>query len=223
MNNFAHMNRKNTITMKKIFYTILCAAVMLSCGGNKAKQESCNGDKGHCTEQHEGCSGNHEGCTGDHENCTGNHEGCTGDHEGCTGDHENCTGNHEGCTKHASEAKTGSIKIDTDTFIKNVADFNNPEWKYLGDKPAIVDFYADWCGPCKQIAPILEEIAKEYDGKLYVYKVNVDENKAIADAFKISAIPTLLFIPMQGEPKTEVGMTTKDNLEKIIKENLLKN
>ena len=196
------MNRKNTITMKKIFYTILCAAVMLSCGGNKAKQESCNGDKGHCTEQHEGCSGNHEGCTGDHENCTGN---------------------HEGCTKHASEAKTGSIKIDTDTFIKNVADFNNPEWKYLGDKPAIVDFYADWCGPCKQIAPILEEIAKEYDGKLYVYKVNVDENKAIADAFKISAIPTLLFIPMQGEPKTEVGMTTKDNLEKIIKENLLKN
>ena len=216
MNNFAHMNRKNRITMKKIFYTILCAAVMLSCGGNKAKQESCNGDKGHCTEQHEGCSGNHEGCTGDHENCTG-------DHEGCTGDHENCTGNHEGCTKHASEAKTGSIKIDTDTFIKNVADFNNPEWKYLGDKPAIVDFYADWCGPCKQIAPILEEIAKEYDGKLYVYKVNVDENKAIADAFKISAIPTLLFIPMQGEPKTEVGMTTKDNLEKIIKENLLKN
>lgn len=217
------MNRKNTITMKKIFYTILCAAVMLSCGGNKAKQESCNGDNGHCTEQHEGCSGNHEGCTGDHENCTGNHEGCTGDHEGCTGDHEECTGGHEGCTKHASEAKTGSIKIDTDTFIKNVADFNNPEWKYLGDKPAIVDFYADWCGPCKQIAPILEEIAKEYDGKLYVYKVNVDENKTIADAFKISAIPTLLFIPMQGEPKTEVGMTTKDNLEKIIKENLLKN
>ncbi|MBR5456846.1 MAG: thioredoxin [Bacteroidaceae bacterium] len=196
---------------------------MLSCGGNKAKQESCNGDNGHCTEQHEGCSGNHEGCTGDHENCTGNHEGCTGDHEGCTGDHEECTGGHEGCTKHASEAKTGSIKIDTDTFIKNVADFNNPEWKYLGDKPAIVDFYADWCGPCKQIAPILEEIAKEYDGKLYVYKVNVDENKTIADAFKISAIPTLLFIPMQGEPKTEVGMTTKDNLEKIIKENLLKN
>lgn len=217
------MNRKNTITMKKIFYTILCAAVMLSCGGNKAKQESCNGDKGHCTEQHEGCSGNHEGCTGDNENCTGNHEGCTGDNEGCTGDHENCTDNHEGCTKHTSEAKTGSIQIDTDTFIKNVADFNNPEWKYLGDKPAIVDFYADWCGPCKQIAPILEEIAKEYDGKLYVYKVNVDENKAIADAFKISAIPTLLFIPMQGEPKTEVGMTTKDNLEKIIKENLLKN
>ena len=209
--------------MKKIFYTILCAAIMLSCGGNKAKQENCNGDKGHCTEQHEGCSGNHEGCTGDHENCTGNHEGCTSDHENCTGNHEGCTGGHEGCTKHASETKTGSIKIDTDTFIKNVADFNNPEWKYLGDKPAIVDFYADWCGPCKQIAPILEEIAKEYDGKLYVYKVNVDENKAIADAFKISAIPTLLFIPMQGEPKTEVGMTTKDNLEKIIKENLLKN
>ena len=221
MNNFAHMNRKNTITMKKIFYTILCAAIMLSCGGNKAKQESCNGDKGHCTEQHEGCSGNHEGCTGDHENCTGNHEGCTGDHENCTGNHEECDGNHESCN-HKAEAKSGSIKIDTEAFIKTVVDFNNPEWKYLGDKPAIVDFYADWCSPCKMIAPILEEIAKEYAGKLYVYKVNIDENKAIAEAFKISAIPTLLFIPMEGEPKTEVGMTTKENLEKIIKDSLIK-
>ena len=72
------------------------------------------------------------------------------------------------------------------------------------------------------IAPILEEIAKEYAGKLYVYKVNIDENKAIAEAFKISAIPTLLFIPMEGEPKTEVGMTTKENLEKIIKDSLIK-
>ena len=187
--------------MKKILFTVLCAALMLSCGGNKAKQESCNSQNGECTEQHEGCSGNHEGCEGNHEGCSGNHEGCEG---------------------HSHEAKTGCIKIDTEGFIKKVADFNQAEWKYLGDKPAIVDFYADWCGPCKMIAPTLEEIAKEYDGKLYVYKVNIDDNKAIAEAFKISAIPTLLFIPMQGEPKTEVGMMTKEGLEKIIKENLLK-
>ena len=201
--------------MKKILFTVLCAALMLSCGGNKAKQESCNSQNGECTEQHEGCSGNHEGCEGNHEGCSGNHEGCEGNHEGYSG-------NHEGCEGHSHEAKAGCIKIDTDGFIKKVADFNQAEWKYLGDKPAIVDFYADWCGPCKMIAPTLEEIAKEYDGKLYVYKVNIDDNKAIAEAFKISAIPTLLFIPMQGEPKTEVGMMTKEGLEKIIKESLLK-
>lgn len=208
--------------MKKILFTVLCAALMLSCGGNKAKQESCNIQNGECTEQHEGCSGNHEGCEGNHEGCSGNHEGCEGNHEGCSGNHEGCSGNHEGCEGHSHEAKAGCIKIDTDGFIKKVADFNQAEWKYLGDKPAIVDFYADWCGPCKMIAPTLEEIAKEYDGKLYVYKVNIDDNKAIAEAFKISAIPTLLFIPMQGEPKTEVGMMTKEGLEKIIKESLLK-
>ncbi len=201
--------------MKKILFTVLCAALMLSCGGNKAKQESCNSQNGECTEQHEGCSGNHEGCSGNHEGCNGNHEGCSGNHEGCSGSHEGCEGDNH-------EAKAGCIKIDTDGFIKKVADFNQAEWKYLGDKPAIVDFYADWCGPCKMIAPTLEEIAKEYDGKLYVYKVNIDDNKAIAEAFKISAIPTLLFIPMQGDPKTEVGMMTKEGLEKIIKENLLK-
>ncbi len=203
------------MNMKKILFTVLCAALMLSCGGNKAKQESCNSQNGECTEQHEGCSGNHEGCSGNHEGCNGNHEGCSGNHEGCSGSHEGCEGDNH-------EAKAGCIKIDTDGFIKKVADFNQAEWKYLGDKPAIVDFYADWCGPCKMIAPTLEEIAKEYDGKLYVYKVNIDDNKAIAEAFKISAIPTLLFIPMQGDPKTEVGMMTKEGLEKIIKENLLK-
>ncbi len=208
--------------MKKILFTVLCAALMLSCGGNKAKQESCNSQNGECTEQHEGCSGNHEGCSGNHEGCSGGHEGCSGNHEGCDGNHEGCSGNHEGCEGHSHEAKTGCIKIDTDEFVKKVADFNQTEWKYLGDKPAIVDFYADWCGPCKMIAPTLEEIAKEYDGKLYVYKVNIDDNKAIAEAFKISAIPTLLFIPMQGDPKTEVGMMTKEGLEKIIKESLLK-
>ena len=180
--------------MKKILFTVLCTAIMLSCGGNKAKHEGCNGNHGECTEQHEGCSGNHEGCEG----------------------------NHEGCEGKKSEATAGCISIDTDGFIKKIANLHQTEWKYLGDKPAIVDFYADWCGPCKMIAPVLEELAKEYDGKLYVYKVNIDNNKAIAEAFKISAIPTLLFIPMQGEPEKKVGGISKEEFEKIIKENLLK-
>lgn len=177
-------------TMKKIIVTLLCAAVMISCGGSKEKTNECSGNHAECTHQHDDCNGNHEG--------------------------------YGGCEGHSHEAKAGCIKIDTDGFVKKVADFNQAEWKYLGDKPAIVDFYADWCGPCKEIAPTLEDIAKEYDGKLYVYKVNVDEASEIANAFGIKAIPTLLFIPMQGEPKTEVGMKTKEELEKIIKESLLK-
>ena len=176
--------------MKKIIVTLLCATVMISCGGSKEKTNECSGNHAECTHQHDDCNGNHEGCGG--------------------------------CEGHSHEAKAGCIKIDTDGFVKKVADFNQAEWKYLGDKPAIVDFYADWCGPCKEIAPTLEDIAKEYDGKLYVYKVNVDEAAEIANAFGIKAIPTLLFIPMLGEPKTEVGMKTKEELEKIIKENLLK-
>lgn len=114
------------------------------------------------------------------------------------------------------------IHIDTETFINKVADINQAEWKYLGDKPAIVDFYADWCGPCKMIAPSLEEIAAAYGDKIYVYKVNVDEAYEIADAFNISAIPTLLFIPMEGKAYKNVGYVEKEQIEKLISEHLLK-
>ena len=110
------------------------------------------------------------------------------------------------------------ITLDTEGFVQKVADINNPEWKYLGDKPAIVDFYADWCGPCKAIAPHLEEIAKEYEGKLYVYKINVDNDPEIADAFKIVGIPTLLFIPVEGEYSVQIGNTSKEELLKKIAE-----
>lgn len=113
---------------------------------------------------------------------------------------------------------TACITLDTEGFVQKVADINNPEWKYLGDKPAIVDFYADWCGPCKAIAPHLEEIAKEYEGKLYVYKINVDNDPEIADAFKIVGIPTLLFIPVEGEYSVQIGNTSKEELLKKIAE-----
>lgn len=113
---------------------------------------------------------------------------------------------------------TACITLDTEGFVQKVADINNPKWKYLGDKPAIVDFYADWCGPCKAIAPHLEEIAKEYEGKLYVYKINVDNDPEIADAFKIVGIPTLLFIPVEGEYSVQIGNTSKEELLKKVAE-----
>ena len=112
----------------------------------------------------------------------------------------------------------GCITLDAEGFAKRVADLSQPKWKYLGDKPAIVDFYADWCGPCKAIAPHLEEIAKEYDGKLYVYKINVDNDPEIADAFKLVGIPTLLFIPVEGEYSVQIGNTSKEELMKKVAE-----
>ena len=87
-------------------------------------------------------------------------------------------------------------------FLKKVYNYEaNPnDWKYEGDKPAIVDFYATWCGPCKALAPVLEELAKEYAGKVYIYKIDVDKEEELAGAFGIRSIPTLLWIPQSGKP-----------------------
>ena len=119
----------------------------------------------------------------------------------------------------SEELVAGSIILNSADFTQKVADLSK-EWKYLGDKPAVIDFYADWCGPCKAIAPHLEEIAKEYAGKLYVYKINVDNDPEIANAFNIRGIPTMLFIPVEGEPiKTIGGMemaTLVENIAKIM-------
>lgn len=136
-----------------------------------------------------------------------------GDSAGCT---ECAAGNH-GEVKVAA----GVIKLTTEEFATKVADISVSEWKYLGDKPAIVDFYADWCPPCRMIAPVLDELAKE-NPDIYIYKVNIDNSPEIAQAYNVVSIPTLLFIPMEGEPKREVGAMAKGQFEKIIKEFLLK-
>jgi thioredoxin len=117
----------------------------------------------------------------------------------------------------------GAIHLTKDEFLKKVVNYetNSTEWKYLGDKPCIVDFYADWCGPCKSVAPILEELAKEYDGQIYVYKINTDKEQAIAEAFGIRSIPTLFFVPMEGKPQTSVGALSKVDLVKAINDILL--
>ncbi|MBO7169441.1 MAG: thioredoxin, partial [Rikenellaceae bacterium] len=107
--------------------------------------------------------------------------------------------------------------ITQEEFKTLVADYEQSEWKYLGDKPAIVDFYATWCGPCRALAPVLEQIATEYKGKLVVYKVDVDKEPAVAAAFGVRSIPTLLFIPMEGKPYVSLGAMNAEQLrEKIM-------
>jgi thioredoxin len=104
------------------------------------------------------------------------------------------------------------------TFKQKVHDFDkNQNWKYLGNTPAIVDFYADWCRPCRSISPILEELASEYGVKLKVYKVNTDNNQRVANAFNIRSIPSILFITASGEHKMIVGAGDKSDFENEIK------
>lgn len=109
-------------------------------------------------------------------------------------------------------------------FIAKVENYENKKdgWKYLGDKPAIVDFYASWCGPCKELAPVLEELAEKYDGQIYVYKIDTDKEPELAAAFGIQSIPTLLFIPMGEAPQISQGALPKSNIEEIIDNVLLK-
>ncbi|MHC1691370.1 MAG: thioredoxin [Bacteroidales bacterium] len=116
-----------------------------------------------------------------------------------------------------------AIHITKDEFIKKVANYeSNPsEWKYLGDKPCIIDFYADWCGPCKMVAPILEDLATEYNDKIYVYKVDTEAEQELAGAFGIRSIPTLLFCPMNGAPQMAQGALPKATFKEAIENVLL--
>lgn len=124
----------------------------------------------------------------------------------------------------ATEGKGQVIHLTKAEFLDKVYNFEkNPnEWKYEGDKPAIVDFYADWCGPCKMVAPILDELAKEYEGQIVIYKVDTEKEKDLAGAFGIRSIPSILFIPMEGEPQMAQGAMPKASFKKAIDEFLLK-
>lgn len=108
------------------------------------------------------------------------------------------------------------------SFKQKVFDYEkNKEWKYAGDKPAIIDFYADWCGPCRIVAPTVAQVAEEYKGKVNVYKVNVDNEQELASVFGISGIPAILFIPMTEQPQMSAGVINKEAFDKAIK-NVLK-
>jgi len=107
--------------------------------------------------------------------------------------------------------------LTKETFKTKVFDFEaNKEWKFAGSRPCIVDFYAEWCGPCKMLAPVLEELSQKYAGKLDIYKINTEEQVELAGMFGIQSIPTMLFIPMEGKPKMAAGMLPKETLEKVI-------
>lgn len=118
---------------------------------------------------------------------------------------------------------TGTIvHLTNEQFKKMVFDYEtNKEWKYLGNKPAIIDFYASWCGPCRIMAPRLEEIAKEYAGKIIVYKVDTDKEQVLSSNLGIQSLPTLVFIPQSGKPQASMGAIPKESLVKAINEVLL--
>jgi thioredoxin 1 len=114
------------------------------------------------------------------------------------------------------------VHLTTEEFKERVFDYDkSKDWKYEGELPAIIDFYADWCGPCKMVAPILEEIAKDYVGKLMVYKVNTDQEHELASVFGISSIPTILFVPKKGQPQASMGAIPRQTFDQAIEEILL--
>ncbi len=135
-----------------------------------------------------------------------------------------------------NEEKTGCVMEDTlgqecvvnsltaETFKKKVMDYEkHSQWNFIGERPAIVDFYAPWCGPCKNTAPVLELLAKKYQAQLDIYKVNIDQEPELAQVFGISSIPALLFIPVEGLPTLQVGAMQMSEIEKLIKSVLLHN
>jgi thioredoxin len=134
----------------------------------------------------------------------------------------NCTaGNPDKKTKN-SEMNPVVIQLTNETFKKLVFNYDlNKVWKYEGVKPAIIDFYADWCPPCRQLSPLVEELAKEYDGKIVVYKVNTDQEKGLAQSLGVTSLPTLLYIPAKGKPQFTMGLIPRDTLVKMINEVLL--
>jgi thioredoxin len=116
------------------------------------------------------------------------------------------------------------VHLTAQEFKEKVFNYEiGKEWKYEGSLPAIVDFYADWCSPCKMVAPILEDLALEYSGKIMVYKVNTENEQELASVFGIQSIPTLLFIPKEGQPQAAMGALPRQTFEKVIKDVLLKN
>lgn len=134
------------------------------------------------------------------------------------------TNDGEKVNQGKKETKSGEVIVmNKEMFLKDVFDYQtSKEWKYKGDKPAIIDLYADWCGPCRMTAPIMKSLAKEYAGEIVIYKVNVDKEKELAALFNATSIPLFVFIPMKGEPQLFRGAANKATYKKAIDEFLLK-
>jgi len=109
--------------------------------------------------------------------------------------------------------------LTKETFLKKVFNYEkNKEWKFEGEKPCIIDFYADWCGPCKMVAPILEELAGDYQDKIDIFKVNTEEQQELAASFGIRSIPSFLFVPLKGQPRMAMGALPKETFVKAFKD-----
>lgn len=112
--------------------------------------------------------------------------------------------------------------LTKETFLQKIFNYeDNQEWKFEGKLPCLIDFYADWCGPCKIVAPILDELSKEYDGKINIYKVNTEDEHELSAVFGIRSIPSMLFCPLDGQPQMAVGALPKNSLRQAIDEILL--
>lgn len=116
-----------------------------------------------------------------------------------------------------------TMSLNKADFLNKVANYETSpsEWKFLGERPAIIDFYATWCGPCKILSPVLEELAAEYAGKIDIYKINVEEEEELAGVFGVRSVPTLLFVPMEGAPQMAQGALPKNVLQEAIRNVLL--
>ncbi len=143
-----------------------------------------------------------------------------------------CGGSKKEQKDNKEQATTQEIKVEDNSLVKNIdyKFFTKNIWDlekypdsfaYENQLPCIIDFYADWCGPCKKIAPIMEELALEYEGKVLFYKVNVDTERKLATVFQIRNIPTVFFLPKEGQPMSQVGGLTKEDYVKIINEHLI--
>ncbi len=133
---------------------------------------------------------------------------------GCT---QPVSGNSAANPNGAKGTNNGIIYLTKSSFVDSIFDYENEsQWRYKGELPAIVDFYADWCGPCRMLAPVLEELQKEYAGKLQIYKVDTQKERQLSGALGIQSLPTVLFIPKDGKPQALLGFRSKADLEKII-------
>lgn len=113
-------------------------------------------------------------------------------------------------------------QLTKETFLAKVFDYEkNKDWKFNGELPAIIDFWAPWCGPCRMVGPVLEELSEEYKGKINIYKVNTDEEQELGSVFGIRSIPSILFVPMEGQPKMAVGALPKESIKQAIDKELL--